>query len=87
MNQTSAIELEVERIRGLVSERRFPEALQAAGALQLDVPENRDVLYLRALTERRLGDIPAALATLASFEQYHPRFSRLYQERGQATWH
>ena len=83
MNHKSAVELEVERIRGLVAERRFTEALQAAAALQLKVPENRDVLYLRALTERRLGDIPAALATLATFEQHHPRFSLLYQERGQ----
>ena len=82
MNHTSAVELEVERIRALVSERRFSEALQAAAALQVRVPENRDVLYLRALTERRLGDIPAALATLATFEKFHPRFSRLYQERG-----
>jgi tetratricopeptide (TPR) repeat protein len=82
MNHTSAVELEVERIRRLVSEQRFTEALQAAGALLLTVPENRDVLYLHALTERRLGDIPAALATLVTFEKFHPRFSRLYQERG-----
>ncbi len=82
MNHKSAVELEVERIRGLVSERQFTEALQAADVLQATVPENRDVLYLRALTQRRLGDIPAALATLAAFEQHHPRFSRLYQERG-----
>ena len=49
----------------------------------MTVPENRDVLYLRALSQRMLGDIPAALATLAGLEQLHPRFSRLYQERGQ----
>ncbi len=66
MNHKSAVELEVERIRGLVSERQFTEALQAADVLQATVPENRDVLYLRALTQRRLGDIPAALATLAA---------------------
>ena len=78
----SAVELEVKRIRGLVSERRFSEALQATGVLQAAVPENRDVLYLRALAQRRVGDIPAALATLATFEQHHPRYSRLYQERG-----
>jgi tetratricopeptide (TPR) repeat protein len=30
-----------------------------------------------------LGDIPAALATLTGLERLHPRFSRLYQERGQ----
>ena len=30
-----------------------------------------------------LGDIPAALTTLTTLERLHPRFSRLFQERGQ----
>ena len=76
------MELEVRRIRQLVSERRFAEGLRAADALLVAVPENRDVLYLRAQAQRLLGDIPAALATLAALEQLHPRFSRLHQERG-----
>jgi tetratricopeptide (TPR) repeat protein len=76
------VELEVRRIRDLVQERRFAEALGSAEALSVTVPENRDVLYLRALSQRMLGDIPAALATLAGLERVHPRFSRLYQERG-----
>jgi tetratricopeptide (TPR) repeat protein len=76
------VELEVRRIRELVSERRFAEGLRAADALLAAVPENRDVLYLRAHAQRLLGDISAALATLAGLEQLHPRFSRLYQERG-----
>jgi len=82
VNPPSAVELEVRRIRELVSERRFAEGLRAADALLVAVPENRDVLYLRAQAQRLLGDIPAALATLAGLEQLHPRFSRLYQERG-----
>ncbi len=82
MNPPSAVELEVRRIRRLVSERRFAEGLSAADTLLVAVPENRDVLYLRAQAQRLLGDIPAALATLAQLEQLHPRFSRLYQERG-----
>jgi tetratricopeptide (TPR) repeat protein len=82
MSSPSAVELEVRRIRALVQERRFAEAAAAAQLLSATVPENRDVLYLRALAQRQLGDIPAALATLAALEQLHPRFSRLYQERG-----
>ena len=62
--------------------RRFTEALAATDTLLASVPENRDVLYLRALAQRHSGALPAALATLASLEQLHPRFSRLYQERG-----
>jgi tetratricopeptide (TPR) repeat protein len=72
----------VRRTRTLLKERRFGEALRAAEALLEEVPENRDVLYLRAVAQRHLGDISAALATLASLEQLHPRFSGLYQERG-----
>jgi len=82
MSAPSAVELEVGRIRALIQERRFAEAAAAAQALQTRVPENRDVLYLRALAQRQLGEIPAPLATLATLEQLHPRFSRLYQERG-----
>jgi tetratricopeptide (TPR) repeat protein len=82
MNAPSAVELEVRRIRELIQARRFAEALQATATLQQRVPENRDVLYLRALAQRHLGDIEAALATLAALEQLHPRFSRLQQERG-----
>src|SRR5260370_18174381 len=82
MNHPSAVELEVRRIRELVNERRFAEALSAADALLVAVPENREVLYLRALAQRLHGDIPAALAAVAGVEQLYPRFSRLYQERG-----
>jgi tetratricopeptide (TPR) repeat protein len=82
MNRPSAVELEVRRIRELVRERRFSDALQASDALLLTVPENRDVLYLRAQAQRLLGDIAAALTTLGELERLYPRFSRLYQERG-----
>ena len=78
----SPIELEVRRIRGLLKSRRLDEALQAAGALAAQVPENRDVLYLLAMSQRHLGRITEALATLARLERHHPGFSRLYQERG-----
>jgi len=82
MNPPSAVELEVQRIRSSVSERRFADAARAADALLLEVPENRDVLYLQAVAQRMLGHTAAALDTLAKLEQLHPRFSRLYQERG-----
>ncbi|HYB32227.1 MAG TPA: sulfotransferase [Steroidobacteraceae bacterium] len=82
MNAPSAVELEVRRIRELVAARHFAEALPATDALLVTVPENRDVLYLRALIQRMLGHISAALATLAGLERLYPRFSRLYQERG-----
>src|ERR1700724_4933481 len=78
----SPIEGEVQRIRELAQNRRYTEALVAAEALGAQVPENRDALYLIALNQRYLDRIPEALATLERLEQLHPRFSRLYQERG-----
>ena len=82
MTARSAVELEVERIRELLRKHSFSEALDAADALLRQVPENRDVLLLRACAQRLSGDAPAALATLAQLERLYPQFSRLHQERG-----
>ncbi len=76
------VEREVQRIRGLLKEGQLAQALRACETLLASVPENRDVLYLRAAAQRLGGDVPAALATLAELERLHPRFSGLYQERG-----
>jgi len=78
----SRIEAEVLRIRGLVEKREFARALADAGRLLGEVPENRDVLYLVAVSQRYLGRIDEALATLRRFEELHPVFGRLFQERG-----
>ena len=82
-SQPSPIELEVRRIRELAKRQRHAEALSAAETLASRVPENRDVLLLIALCQRHSNRIAQALATLERLEQLHPRFSRLYQERGQ----
>ncbi len=76
------VEREVQRIRALLAARRVVDALRAADVLLATVPENRDVLYLRAVCQRLSGERAAALATLAGLERLHPRFSGLYQERG-----
>ena len=78
----SLIEAEVARIRSLIEQRRFSDALAAADALKRQVPENRDVLYMTAVSQRYLNRLPEALATLAELEKHQPRFSRLFQERG-----
>jgi tetratricopeptide (TPR) repeat protein len=78
----STVESEVSRIRALIKERRFAEAVAAASALLCQVPENRDVLYLLALGQRQLMKTADALATLEQLERFHPGYSRLYQERG-----
>ena len=61
---TSRIESEVIRIRALLQGGQIEPALQAAEALSVEVPENRDVLYMIAVAQRYLRRIPDALATL-----------------------
>jgi tetratricopeptide (TPR) repeat protein len=76
------VEHEVGRIRELLRQGQLAPALSACESLLARVPENRDVLYLRAVAQRLAGEPTAALATLAELERLHPRFSGLYQERG-----
>jgi tetratricopeptide (TPR) repeat protein len=78
----SRIETEVLRLRALLEKGELTEALEGAQSLLQEVPENRDVWYLIAVSQRYLKRIPEALATLARFEQLHPGYSRLFQERG-----
>jgi tetratricopeptide (TPR) repeat protein len=82
VSSRSAVETEVLRIRALLGHGGFSEALSAADALLAQVPENRDLLLLRACAQRRQGDAAGALATLARLEELYPRFSHLYEERG-----
>jgi predicted Zn-dependent protease len=80
--QASRIETEVLRIRKLLEGSQYGPALAAAQALRAQVPENRDVLYLMAVSLRYLQRIPEALATLGELEGRHPDYGRLFQERG-----
>ncbi len=78
----SAVELEINRVRGRMEQGHFAEALDAAAQILGKHPRNRDALYMVAVCQRYLQRIPDALATLERLEQTHPGFSRLYQERG-----
>lgn len=69
-------------MKALAKQGRFAETLSAAQALLAEVPENRDVLYLVAVSQRYLGRVADALRTLAGFEAVHPDYGRLYQEFG-----
>src|SRR6202011_559776 len=80
--ELSRVELAVERLRSLLTQRRLAECAAEAARLAAEVPENRDVLYLLAQAQRHQQQIDAALATLARLEAHHPHFGRLHQERG-----
>ena len=78
----SQIESEVQRIRSLIEASEFASALAAAEPALAEVPENRDLLYMRAVCLRYLRRLPEALAALEAFERLHPGYGRLFQERG-----
>jgi len=78
----SPVELETQRIRGLLEKGHFESALIACDGLASVVPENRDVLYMMAVSFRYLKRLPEALNTLEKLERLHPSYSRLFQERG-----
>jgi len=73
---------ELSRIRALLRQQRFSEALAAAQTLLAGFPDHRDGLLCAAVAQRWLGRVPDALNTLAHLERLYPRFSRLYEERG-----
>ena len=76
------IDAESQRLRALLEAGRFQEVADAVPTLITSYPGDRDLLYFLAVALRMLQRIPDALATLASLETFHPRFSRLFQERG-----
>ncbi|MBS0364669.1 MAG: sulfotransferase [Proteobacteria bacterium] len=76
------MEAQVLRLGDLIAARQYALAASEAAALLGVQPQNRDLLYLRAHALRLDGDPDAALAALDPLAASHPRFSRLYQERG-----
>ena len=64
---------DVARIRSLVREQKFAEAVTAGEDLLRRVPDDRDALLCVAVSQARyLRRIDAALATLGRLEQQHP---------------
>ena len=70
------------RIRSLLGQEKFAEALAQATALLCRAPNDRDLLLFAAVANRFLGRVDESLQGLAKLEQHHPTFSRLYEERG-----
>jgi len=66
----------------LLRQRQFSEVLAQGEALLAADPGQRDALLASATALRCLGRHADALARLEVLEHYHPRFSRLHEERG-----
>jgi tetratricopeptide (TPR) repeat protein len=80
--QTTLPEQAILRLQELTRTRRYVAALAGIDPLLARHPEHRELLYLGAMTLRHLNRVPEALELLRRLEQHHPRYSRLYQERG-----
>ena len=78
----SPIEAQVGRLRTLQKDGQHEAVLQDAEALLRELPENRDLLLIAAISLRYRLRIDEALAVLDRLEQTQPRFSRLHEERG-----
>jgi tetratricopeptide (TPR) repeat protein len=77
-----AVEAEVTRLRLLQREGQHDMVLRAAQAKLANLPENRDLLLIAATSQRLMSRIEEAMETLDRLEHFHPRFSRMHQERG-----
>ncbi len=77
-----AIETTLPVLRASLARGRYVEVLEVADAYLGEHRGHRDLLYLVAAAQRMLHRIPEALATLATLQTFHPRYSRLFQERG-----
>src|SRR5437764_4544666 len=80
------VESEVHRIRALLKQRHFAEAVDAAAALRGAYPENRDVLYLLALGLRHAHRTADALATLQELERHHRSEERRVGKECRSRW-
>ena len=76
------LEREVRQLQEALAQSRFDEVVANAHPLLAAHPGQRDVLYCLAVAQRMQQRIPEALATLATLQAYHPRYPRLFQERG-----
>ncbi len=72
----------IAQARALLGRNRLTEALSLTASLLTSHPDDRDLLYVHAVTQRLLGQLPEALTTLSRMELLHPLYPRLYQERG-----
>jgi len=77
-----SLETTLPVLRASLARGRYQEVLHVAEAYLGEHRGHRDLLYISAVAQRMLHRIPEALGTLATLQTFHPRYSRLFQERG-----
>jgi tetratricopeptide (TPR) repeat protein len=78
----SSVEREVRRLQDMQRAGRHEEAFESVQLLRHDLPDNRDLLLIEAVSLRHLRRTAESLAVLERLKQVQPRFSRMHQERG-----
>ena len=76
------LDTRLTELRDLLNQQQFAAVEEAVTPLLASNPGHRELLYLMAVAQRMRRDIPAALGTLEVLEVFHPRYPRLFQERG-----
>ncbi|WP_156680731.1 tetratricopeptide repeat-containing sulfotransferase family protein [Sphingomonas profundi] len=76
------LEQRIARLRQWAADDRHADVLVQLGPLLAEYPRNRDLLLLAAISQRHLGRIDQALATLATLGELQPNLSLMHQERG-----
>ncbi len=71
-----------DSVRRLLESGRLEEALAAARDQAAADPSDPEPLYLKAVSERYLGRLDAALETLGRLQALEPRYARAWQEEG-----
>ncbi|HEY0315777.1 MAG TPA: sulfotransferase [Sphingomonas sp.] len=76
------LEQEIARLRQLADAGRHADVLAQLRAPLTSFPENRDLLLLKASSERHSGRTDDSLTTLERLGMLQPGFSLMHQERG-----
>ena len=66
----------------MLRQQQFADVLIRGKTLLAAESDQRDVLLSMAVALRYLGRPEESLTQLQTLERHHPRFSRLYEERG-----
>lgn len=72
----------IHQAKTLLQRKAYAKAIAELAQVLAQDKQHIDALYITAVCQRYLGLTKDALATLNTLKQYHPNYSRAYQEEG-----
>ncbi|MEE4283793.1 MAG: tetratricopeptide repeat protein, partial [Pseudomonadales bacterium] len=70
------------QVRQKISSGEFSAALEDLDTILRQSPQDTEALYMRCVTQRYIGDLHGALATIEQLKTLSPSYSRAHQEEG-----